>query len=112
MSRFSIVVPCADESTTRMVSSVTTPPALRMTCLNGEEALTDLRELDFEVVALDRGQAEGAGLLRATTREAGLSLGDRACLALARQRGMPALTTDRRQAEAGSAAGITIELLR
>lgn len=80
--------------------------------LDGEEALADLRELDFEVVALDRGQAEVAGLLRAATRGAGLSLGDRACLALAQQRGMPALTADRRQAEAGSAAGITIELLR
>ena len=55
--------------------------------LEGGEALADLRELDFEVVAFDRGQAERAGLLRATTREAGLSLGDRACLALAQQKG-------------------------
>lgn len=80
--------------------------------LEGEEALADLRELDFEVVAFDRGQAEGAGLLRAITREAGLSLGDRACLALAQQKGVPALTTDRRQAEAGSAAGIDVQMIR
>jgi PIN domain nuclease of toxin-antitoxin system len=32
--------------------------------LDGNEALSDLRELDMEVVALDRAQAEAAGLLR------------------------------------------------
>lgn len=80
--------------------------------LKGEEALADLRELDVEVVAFDRDQAEGAGLLRTTTREAGLSLGDRACLALARQKGALVLTTDRRQAEAAGPAGVAIELIR
>lgn len=78
----------------------------------GPEALADLCELDLGVVALDRGQAERAGLLRAATRDAGLSLGDRACLALAQQKGVPVLTTDRRQAEAGSAAGINIQIIR
>ena len=67
--------------------------------LDGNEALADLRELDLEVVALDRAQAEAAGLLRSATREAGLSLGDWACLALAQQRGASTLTTDPRQAE-------------
>ena len=33
--------------------------------------------------------------IRAATRTAGLSLGDRACLALARRLGLPALTADR-----------------
>ncbi len=80
--------------------------------LKGDEALADLRELDVEVVAFDRDQAEEAGLLRATTREAGLSLGDRACLALARQKDALVLTTDRRQAEAAGPAGVAIELIR
>src|SRR5215204_6694783 len=66
--------------------------------LDGNEALADLRELDLEVVALDRAQAEAAALLRSATREAGLSLSDWACLALAQQRGTTALTTDQRQA--------------
>lgn len=80
--------------------------------LDGTEALSDLRELDLEVVALDRAQAEAAGLLRSATREAGLSLGGRACLALAKERRAPTLTTDRRQADVASAIGVTVELIR
>ena len=80
--------------------------------LDGDEALADLRELDLEVVALDRAQAEAAALLRSARREARLSLSDWACLALAQQRGSPALTTDRRQADVASAIGITVELIR
>jgi len=80
--------------------------------LDGNEALADLRELDMEVVALDRAQAEAAGLLRSAKSEAGLSLGDWACLALAQQRGTTALTTDPRQADVTSAIGVTVELIR
>ena len=80
--------------------------------LDGNEALADLRELDLEVVALDRAQAEAAGLLRSAARQVRLSLGDWACLALAQQRGAATLTTDPRQAEVAGAIGITVELLR
>ena len=47
------------------------------------------------VVPFDRAQAMHAGFLRGTTRHAGLSLGDRACLAAAAVSGAIALTTDR-----------------
>jgi PIN domain nuclease of toxin-antitoxin system len=80
--------------------------------LDGNEALTDLRELDLNVLALDRAQAEAAGLLRSATRKARLSLGDWACLALAQQRGASTLTTDPRQAEVASTIGVTVELIR
>ena len=40
--------------------------------------------LGLEVVAFDEALAYSAGALRPATRPAGLSLGDRACLALAR----------------------------
>ena len=80
--------------------------------LDGNEVLADLRELDLEVVALDRAQAEAAGLLRSATRKARLSLGDWACLALAQQRRTTALTTDPRQAEVAGAIGVTVELIR
>lgn len=52
-------------------------------------------ELGFGVVPFDENLAFQAGALRPETRCAGLSLGDRACLALALDRGLPALTTDR-----------------
>lgn len=50
--------------------------------------------LGLSVVAFDEAQAYAAGLTRPSTRSVGLSLGDRACLALARLRKAPAYTTD------------------
>lgn len=51
--------------------------------------------LDVEIVPLDSELALETGRLRRTTRAAGLSLGDRACLAVARHLGATALTADR-----------------
>lgn len=58
-----------------------------------------LEEVELSVVSFDRSHAYAAGYLRPMTRQAGLSFGDRACLALARQLGVPAITTDRRWLE-------------
>ena len=53
-----------------------------------------LDRMDFTVIPFDEDQAYRAGLLRPLTRHAGLSLGDRACLALAQTAGLPAVTAD------------------
>ena len=58
----------------------------------------------------DADQAASAGRMRATTRAAGLSLGDRACLALALAIDAPVLTADR--AWAGLDVGVAIEVIR
>jgi PIN domain nuclease of toxin-antitoxin system len=63
--------------------------------LDREDILRDLSELDLIICDMDRSQAESVGLLRRTTRQAGLSLGDRACLALAASLGAVAVTPDR-----------------
>jgi len=55
----------------------------------------DLGALDLAVVPFDAEQAETAADLEAVTRAAGLSLADRACLALARIMDAPAFTADR-----------------
>jgi PIN domain nuclease of toxin-antitoxin system len=60
-----------------------------------EQILDIMAQLDVEVVPADRSQATIAGLLRSETRSAGLSLGDRSCLALAISCGGIALTMDR-----------------
>jgi PIN domain nuclease of toxin-antitoxin system len=52
-------------------------------------------KLQLKVIPFDRAQARLAGSLRATTRKLGLSLGDRACLALAAAEGATALTCER-----------------
>lgn len=51
--------------------------------------------LELDVVAFDTAQAQRVTALRADTKSAGLSLGDRACLALAASRGAVVLTADR-----------------
>lgn len=58
------------------------------------EAIGILEALPITVHALDIAQARRAGLLRRQTREHGLSLGNRACLALAMVLGLPAMTAD------------------
>lgn len=54
-----------------------------------------LQGLGLVVDVFDADQAWWAGAALHATRAAGLSLGDRACLALAATRGLPALTADR-----------------
>ena len=55
----------------------------------------DVEALGLEVVPFTVDDAEQAAELWPPTRHIGLSLGDRACLALARRLGLPALTADR-----------------
>ncbi len=62
------------------------------------------------VMGFDVGLARRAGELSAATRHLGLSLGDRACLALAEREGLPALTADRKWARLD--IGIAVELIR
>jgi PIN domain nuclease of toxin-antitoxin system len=50
--------------------------------------------------------------LRAATAEAGLSLGDRFCLALALREGLPAWTADRQWRTVAEAIGVEIVLIR
>lgn len=54
-----------------------------------------LRGRGVLVVDFTEARAEAAAALWPATRSAGLSLGDRACLALARELGVPAITADR-----------------
>ena len=74
------------------------------------EILTVLAAFPLAVIPLDQATAHASGLMRAQTKSIGLSLGDRACLALARSVGATALTTDR--AWAALDIGVTVELIR
>lgn len=66
----------------------------------------------IEVVFFDQIQAVMAGQLASITRKAGLSLGDRSCLALAKLRQAEVLTADRPWQQIADAAGLKITLLR
>ena len=54
-----------------------------------EDARESLRGFGLAIRPFDEGLAIAAGLLRRSTRTHGLSLGDRACLALARRERAP-----------------------
>jgi PIN domain nuclease of toxin-antitoxin system len=68
--------------------------------------------LSIEIVSFDKDLAATTGMLIATARSAGLSLGDCACLALAQGRGADVLTGDRAWLKIGRAAGVDIVLIR
>lgn len=62
------------------------------------------------IFPLDEPQAQEAARLRLLTRAAGLSLADRACLALAKSLSLPVLTADR--AWAALQVGVVVEVIR
>ena len=64
----------------------------------------------IRIVDFTEAHAEAAAALWARTRAAGLSLGDRACLALAAELGVPAVTADR--AWAGLDVGVEVVVVR
>lgn len=74
------------------VAEAFTKLVLRTGSSDRARALID--ESEVEIIDFDRSLAELTGELAALTRKRGLSLGDRACLALARREMAPALTAD------------------
>jgi len=69
-------------------------------------------ETGIAVVSFALDQAVATGHLAAITRKAGLSLGDRACLALAQQKQAEVLTADRPWMAFADLLGLKIRLLR
>ncbi|MCW5723899.1 MAG: type II toxin-antitoxin system VapC family toxin [Maricaulaceae bacterium] len=96
-----------------MVSAVNYAEAAGKLCDSGvtdtlaEEMLTGL---GLAVMDFDAAQALRAGRLRTETRRFGLSLGDRACLALALREDAPVLTADREWVKLD--LGLDIRVLR
>jgi ribonuclease VapC len=78
--------------------------------LNEEQAQAAVAVMDLRVVPFDGLQARTAARLRSMTRHAGLSFGDRACLALADRLGYPVVTADR--VWASLEVGIEIIMIR
>ena len=71
-----------------------------------------LRPLPVTLVKADAELCWEAGRLRAVTAEAGLSLGDRFCLALAKRDKLAAWTSDRKWKEVADAAEVKVVLVR
>jgi PIN domain nuclease of toxin-antitoxin system len=82
--------------------------ALRSSSIN--RTLAELTEAELEIINFDRPLAEATGLLATLTRTRGLSLGDRACLALAQREEATTLTADHEWGEIE--LGIEIKFIR
>ncbi len=77
---------------------------------NATPARDDLLDAGLEFVPVSIGDAELAAVWQAPTRPLGLSLADRACIALAHRTRLPALTADRSWIDVD--LGVDIELIR
>jgi PIN domain nuclease of toxin-antitoxin system len=77
---------------------------------NQDTAREILLDFGLDVVAFNDAQVWKAGVMRARYRRSGLSFADCACLALAAETGLPALTGDRLWAELDH--GIPVEVFR
>ena len=80
------------------MSTVNWTEVIQKAAGSGNEAAelrTDLESLGLVLEPFSASQAGIAGTLREPTMELGLSLGDRACLALAIEKGETILTADR-----------------
>lgn len=98
--------------TTSIISAVNLSEVMQKSLERGvgvESLRDDLEDLGIEVVAFDADAAEETANLRVATRATGLSLGDRACLALAARWNLPAVTADRMWK--GLALGIPVEVV-
>lgn len=98
-----------------VISAVNLAEAVTLFARRGirAERIAELLDpLDLTVAALDRARAHAAGLLAPLTQRAGLSLGDRACLALARELEAPALTSDRAWLQVAEALEVRVHLFR
>jgi ribonuclease VapC len=77
-----------------------------------DRAAAAITALPIGLRDLDAQLATDAGALFAQTRPFGLSLGDRACLALARQESVPALTGDRVWVQVAPLLKVEVRLIR
>ena len=78
--------------------------------VDGKRAKALLASLAIEIIGFETVQAETVGLLRSQTRHLGLSLGDRACIALAMMKVWPVLTADKAWAELS--LSVDVQLVR
>lgn len=101
-------------------------PGAKVSAVNAAEVMTKLFDLGIpgntvdaileglQLTILPFGMVEAreTARMRPLTRHAGLSLGDRACLATAKLEHAPALTSDRAWARLGQTVSVDIDVLR
>lgn len=80
--------------------------------LSPADAATVMTSVELQIVAFDAAQSADAAWQRGVTRAVGLSLGDRACLALAHARNAVVLTADKPWLQVAKAVGVEVRCIR
>jgi ribonuclease VapC len=80
--------------------------------LSPADVATVMTSVDLKIVTFDAAQSADAAWQRDVTRAIGLSLGDRACLALARAKNAVVLTADRPWLQVAKAVGVEVRCIR
>ena len=105
-----VVVPLASGALISAVNVAEASARLSDWDMREGECRQAILELGLVVVPFDAELAFDSSALRPATKHLGLSLGDRACLALAKREGLPALTADR--VWSGLDIGVEVRLIR
>lgn len=98
-----------------VISAVNLAEVLTKLCDDGwplTEADETIASLGIRSVEFTAADAAVVAALRPVTRSAGLSLGDRSCLALAKARQLPAYTADRGWLKVSDSVGIAVVNIR
>ena len=98
------------EMTTANFAEVATRYVLRGASAADVSALRN--GLAVVLAPIDEDLAVRAALMASVTKSAGLSLGDRLCLALAQRTGQVVLTADRAWEGVAAAIGVVVEVIR
>jgi ribonuclease VapC len=80
--------------------------------LSAVQARVQIERLELQIHDFNSELAEHTAILREKTKQLGLSLGDRACLALGQTLDLCILTSDRRMSEAMPVTGLDIRQIR
>jgi ribonuclease VapC len=103
----------ADHITESVISAVNLSEVVAKLCSSGmpeNEVRDNLESLSLEVIAFEEAQAYHCGRLITSNKKLGLSIGDRACLSLAKILGLPVLTGDK--AWLGLKVGVSVKVIR
>ena len=80
--------------------------------LSPADAATVMTSVELQIVAFDAAQSSDAAWQRSVTRAVGLSLGDHACLALARAKNALVLTAEKPWLQVAEALGVEVRCIR
>jgi ribonuclease VapC len=106
------VIAVLDEAVINSVNLAEVAAGLIANGKSQSQARAALRAIGCRVVEADEETGLDAGFLRKLTDPAGLSLGDRFCLAQGRRLGVPVLTADRQWLKIAEACEVTVDLIR